>query len=707
MASLRKREDKLPTLIRCDGHRCTKTGDPPQKNSYASVSAVALDTGYASGHMLKRSAQVRQYRWSVEDDSGPTISKWMCLNLDVGLDKGFLEPGALNIRIPVKMRDFLVVESGKSRRGRDLAIEEDDQEWVTNGGGTPSSPRKLSRVLPSDKNPHNSANVEISMVDNDNDSEQQQGIDLGEKQMKEYLLCGFRCRKNFQGATSYFQEFSENTSLHGLKYMGEERRPLIERIFWIIAFGLSIYACSQIILKVYRKWENSPVIVSFAESLTPVWQIPFPAVTICPEFKYLRSVFKYSYTKQMMMNGEDISLENRRKLEYSNLLCQSDGFNESVLLETGTDHIQFFQEAAPPCIGLLHCNWEKKKKRCCGNLFRPILTDEGVCYTFNMLSTNQIFSKNMTVEGFDESYGSTPIHTSWTEWNADDGYPNGESIEAYPKRGPGAGATSGLHILLTAKPEEYDNCVTMKGFKVLLHNPSEFPMMKQQFFRAQFGQDAAISVKPNIMGTSADLQDYTPSRRQCIFQRESHLWLFTHYTQQNCELECIVNATLKNCQCMMFFIPRHNFPICGVGSLKCINKVTEQLQQMEIVHDISHDRGKTSNSGECNCLPACMELNYEAEPSTGEKAVKFLIGSKNGTRGLAKIQVGKLSIFFKERQFTTKRRDQLYDQTDFIANCGGLLGLFMGFSFLSLVEIVYFFTFRLFNNIRGKRRKEK
>lgn len=39
-------------------------------------------------------------------------------------------------------------------------------------------------------------------------------------------------------------------------------------------------------------------------------------------------------------------------------------------------------------------------------------------------------------------------------------------------------------------------------------------------------------------------------------------------------------------------------------------------------------------------------------------------------------------------------RSELFGLTDFLANCGGLLGVFLGFSFLSLVEIFYFFTLR-------------
>lgn len=41
------------------------------------------------------------------------------------------------------------------------------------------------------------------------------------------------------------------------------------------------------------------------------------------------------------------------------------------------------------------------------------------------------------------------------------------------------------------------------------------------------------------------------------------------------------------------------------------------------------------------------------------------------------------------------KRSQLYGPVDFLASYGGLMGLFMGVSILSIVEFVYFFTVRL------------
>lgn len=60
----------------------------------------------------------------------------------------------------------------------------------------------------------------------------------------------------------------------------------------------------------------------------------------------------------------------------------------------------------------------------------------------------------------------------------------------------------------------------------------------------------------------------------------------------------------------------------------------------------------------------------------------------------------RLRFLFKEMQFIPSERNELYGVTDFLANVGGLLGLFIGFSFVSLIETMYFLTLRLWVNLK-------
>lgn len=52
-------------------------------------------------------------------------------------------------------------------------------------------------------------------------------------------------------------------------------------------------------------------------------------------------------------------------------------------------------------------------------------------------------------------------------------------------------------------------------------------------------------------------------------------------------------------------------------------------------------------------------------------------------------------LLFKERSFISINRVETNTMYDFISSCGGLLGLFMGASVISVVEMIYHFTLRL------------
>lgn len=81
------------------------------------------------------------------------------------------------------------------------------------------------------------------------------------------------------------------------------------RIWWAVSMAVSLYLCITLVLSAYDKWESSPVIVSFATKETPIWQIPFPAVTICPETKALPGKFNFSRYLQMKKENKVLSKE--------------------------------------------------------------------------------------------------------------------------------------------------------------------------------------------------------------------------------------------------------------------------------------------------------------------------------------------------------------------------------------------------------------
>lgn len=98
----------------------------------------------------------------------------------------------------------------------------------------------------------------------------------------------------------------------------------------------------------------------------------------------------------------------------------------------------------------------------------------------------------------------------------------------------------------------------------------------------------------------------------------------------------------------------------------------------------------------CNCLSACNTMKYDADV----REVKLVNSDGSNESVDGSIENAKLIVQFKESEFFAMKRSELYGMTDFIANCGGLLGLFIGVSLLSFVEVIYFFTIKCFSTYK-------
>lgn len=223
-----------------------------------------------------------------------------------------------------------------------------------------------------------------------------------------------------------------------------------------------------------------------------------------------------------------------------------------------------------------------------------------------------------------------------SNWNLESGYEVGDiEPHIYPYRVFGAGTRAGLFVLLRLYENnlEYICRGPVQGFKILLHQPGEMPQVSKQYFRVPLLQEVLVSVNPNMMTTSEGLLDYHPnrfdlfcmselaikfcnSRRQCFFSSERYLRFFKMYTQRNCQLECLANFTMKICGCVKFSMPRDDkTPICGASKIACYDQAEDDLLRKQYIGGITSNTHTQHSQIECNCLPACTSITYNAEIS--------------------------------------------------------------------------------------------
>uniref|UniRef100_A0A182MXN7 Pickpocket n=1 Tax=Anopheles dirus TaxID=7168 RepID=A0A182MXN7_9DIPT len=496
--------------------------------------------------------------------------------------------------------------------------------------------------------------------------------------------------KDDGGHRSLWVDYCMNSTIHGFKYLVGNKRTTIERVWWVIVCLLSLYGCGRLIHSVYTKWDQNPVVVTFAEKPAPVFSIPFPAVTICPETKVRKKVLDFSKAYQLY-NDEELwqymAVEQMAKLEALLQVCDF-SFGQEMNNETYADDVvELLQQMAIPFDDIfLVCGWRAVPIDC-RKFFKQTLTDSGICYTFNSLAADELMRR----EQLHDEYDYTKENQSARFWNIDDGYSSGAGGDTYPKRSFGAGIRAGMYVILKVLMKDVD--YLCGGFKVHLHSPGQYPRTVNQFFRIPLSQEVSVSVDPVILDTGPNVRQYNPNRRLCFYNHERYLRYFKVYSKFNCDIECLSNFTLEMCGCVPFALPRDSEArICGLGMAACTDMAMSVLEEM----DLLHEQNNTENFlDRCNCLSACNAIMYNTEISQAKFDWRKLAENIDLlTDEMDAVELSYLSIHFKVSRFIPIKRSELFGVTDFLANCGGVLGLFMGVSILSIVEILYYCTLK-------------
>ena len=79
------------------------------------------------------------------------------------------------------------------------------------------------------------------------------------------------------------KEYSSSSTTHGISYVFEDDRLIIERILWIVVVIIAIYIASSLSITAYVNWQENPVLTSVGTTGYPIEQVQFPAITICAQ----------------------------------------------------------------------------------------------------------------------------------------------------------------------------------------------------------------------------------------------------------------------------------------------------------------------------------------------------------------------------------------------------------------------------------------
>ncbi|XP_029721589.2 pickpocket protein 28-like [Aedes albopictus] len=490
-------------------------------------------------------------------------------------------------------------------------------------------------------------------------------------------------------------EFSANSSINALRYPFNRRLPRLEQCWWRSSFLFFIGAYCFVIGTIYYKWSMNPVMITYTQSMFPLWEVPFPAVTICPTTKVRVEDLNLTDMLIRVQRKETIGSDEYEKLYTLAHVCPFMKLWYKPREEINKSITEMLKNVSLSIEDLFErCYWRHTETPC-WKILSPVITDCGICYTFNQLPNDHLLRK----ENFNsESILTDPIKRA-VNWNLESGYAKKAGIHSYPFRPFAKGYRTGLAIVLkTRKNDKEFLCDGPNdGFQVSLHPPDEYKTTSNRIFRLPFQQALLLTVRPQLTTISRELKKHDHSRRQCYFNDERYLRFFKIYNSHNCNLECFANLTDKDCHCDTFSRPRGpNTTLCKGSRKDCPDIVQHQLEK-------SHQSlyGNEEWIGPCACLPACVTLQYDVEVSRTAFEAQKLSEALTDTNLLYKNtnDYALLAVGFKSKWILPLKRIELMNFCDLMSQIGGLFGLMMGASVVSLLEIFYFSIIRPFFNI--------
>jgi acid-sensing ion channel, other len=163
-----------------------------------------------------------------------------------------------------------------------------------------------------------------------------------------------------------------------VRYLGESRH-WIERLFWVFAFCLSVTGCYVMISETYEKWQLYPVIMTPVDEPMSVWNIPFPAITICPERKAIKTKFNY-LTSRIWTKFEKFSDHELRIYE----ALQAFGRTVVEIVDLQPNEMYFLLKniTEPPVKYTIYGD------RVCYPI--NLMTEEGLCSSINLINSSHL-----------------------------------------------------------------------------------------------------------------------------------------------------------------------------------------------------------------------------------------------------------------------------------------------------------------------------
>ncbi|XP_048867147.1 acid-sensing ion channel 1C isoform X4 [Brienomyrus brachyistius] len=424
-------------------------------------------------------------------------------------------------------------------------------------------------------------------------------------------------------------EFGANSTLHGLSHIFLPGGVTIRRLLWAAAFlsslSIFLYQVADRVVEYYQY----PHVTILDEMDSPL--MFFPAITFCNYNSYRRSQIRRNDLFWMagMLGVEQTDFDDF-------LAALGQPVDNSKFFPSKTFNMLEFVQRTSHNIDEMLLDCKYRGKDCGAENFTTIYTRYGKCYTFN---------------------------------SGKDGNPLLTTLKG--------GTGNGLEIMLDIQQDEYlpvwgetDETSYEAGIKVQIHSQDEPPFIDQLGFGVAPGFQTFVSCQQQR------LQYLPPPWGDCKSTAMDSEF-FSTYSITACRIDCETRYLVENCNCRMVHMP-------GTSSV-CTPEQYKDCADPALDFLVEKDNNYCVCETPCNMTRYGKELSMVKIPS--KASAKYLAKKFNKTEQYIGENILVLDIFFEALNYEKIEQKKAYEVAGLLGDIGGQMGLFIGASVLTILEI--------------------
>ncbi|WKX94060.1 hypothetical protein Q1695_011371 [Nippostrongylus brasiliensis] len=229
------------------------------------------------------------------------------------------------------------------------------------------------------------------------------------------------------------------------------------------------------------------------------------------------------------------------------------------------------------------------------------------------------------------------------------------------------------------------------GFYVALHEPNkEVPIRSQALsVPPAAALHAGISVKNTTL-----LQRRDWGLCELDWNAEIHGPLLTdlQYTSTHCEWNCLGWEWLRVCDCL---------PIKLLSLGSDINATICSPIDINRCADVVYD-----NANKCNCDVECEKIDYETQISYSDVLPDSIQRRFNLTEQYIDDNISVLNLYLRSITYERHEQQKQLQTADLLSNIAGSMGLFLGMSTVTLLEIFIYLFKSVWGTVNTERQKQ-